>query len=43
MSIRYKRLLSVLLAAALMLPVLSTAVPVEASAVSQEELDQLKS
>ena len=42
MSIRYKRLLSVLLAAALMLPVLSTAVPVEASAVSQEELDQLK-
>ena len=43
MSIRYNRLLSVLLAAALMLPVLSTAVPVEASAVSQEELDQLKS
>ena len=43
MSIRYKKLLSVLLAAALMLPVLSTAVPVEASAVSQEELDQLKS
>ena len=43
MSIRYKRLLSVLLAVALMLPVLSTAVPVEASAVSQEELDQLKS
>ena len=42
MSIRYKRLLSVLLAAALMLPVLSTAAPVEASAVSQEELDQLK-
>ena len=43
MSIRYKRLLSVLLTAALMLPVLSTAAPVEASAVSQEELDQLKS
>lgn len=42
MSIRYKRLLSVLLAAALMLPVLSAAAPVEASAVSQEELDQLK-
>ncbi len=42
MSIRYKRLLSVLLAAALMLPVLSGAAPVEASAVSQEELDQLK-
>ena len=42
MSIRYKRLLSVLLAAALMLPLLSAAAPVEASAVSQEELDQLK-
>ena len=42
MSIRYKRLLSVLLAAALMLPVLSGVAPVEASAVSQEELDQLK-
>ena len=42
MSIRYKRLLSVLLAAALMLPVLSAGASVEASAVSQEELDQLK-
>ncbi len=43
MSIRYKRLLSVLLAAALMLPALNNAAPVEASAASQEELDQLKS
>ena len=43
MSIRYKRLLSALLAAALMLPALNNAAPVEASAASQEELDQLKS
>ncbi len=42
MSIRYKRLISVLLAASLMLPALSSAAPVEACAVSQEELDQLK-
>ena len=42
MSIRYKRLLSVLLVAALMLPALGAAAPAEAFAVSQEELEQLK-
>lgn len=42
MSIRYKRLLSVLLAAALTLPALGAAAPAEAFAVSQEELEQLK-
>ena len=42
MSIRYKRLLAVLLAAALMLPALGAAAPAEAFAVSQEELEQLK-
>lgn len=42
MSIRYTRLLSALLAAALMLIALCAAVPAAAFAVSQEELEQLK-
>ncbi len=42
MSHRYKKLLTVLLALALMLPVMPAAVPVSASAASQEELDELK-
>ena len=42
MSHRYKKLLTVFLALALMLPVMPAAVPVSASAASQEELDELK-
>lgn len=43
MSKIYKKLLSVALAAALVLSLVPAAVPVEANAASQEELDELKS
>ena len=42
MSIKYRKLLAVLLALALVFPALTAAAPVEAAAVSEDELDQLK-
>lgn len=42
MSIKYRKLLAVLLALTLVFPALTAAAPVEAAAVSEDELDQLK-
>lgn len=42
MSIKYRKLLAVLLVLALVFPALTAASPVEAAAVSEDELDQLK-